>query len=532
MAAVNERAIPTEETFHLLREKAKAEGDAFTVKVWRKSHIGGVPELQATLSGASIEHFNSPELWIPQLCGGGLLSMQGYHPTDLAKAIGGILQLKISQEAKAIDPSVVTKPEWRGPPVLDFPQKEAVREREQTSIYGIGSPTAPGNGEQRHQNNQADNPGKRWEVRSPDYGSETPWQEQRRLQQALELEKRKLDEERLANERQKHKDELIAQAKSHEADLRALKAELMGAIQLNKPTGPDASVTFFQTLMQMQQENAKQAAEDRREREKLAAEERKEDRARQERSDERFNKLMEKISERPKEDPLAMIEKVSNIMGKNNSNDAQMKMMSNMAEMHSVQMGSAMDFIQAAADMQLGGREKEESPIIKGIEAAVKGVAAFAKGAQAKRPPQQFAQPQLPQTYEQQARTPQPPRPPAPPAAQKMPSILEQIEIGIKSKAPIAGPDGVAKAIVNHIKEESMLAALTEVNFDFEVLVNNRLGIWANEHVDNAAYLKALTAEVEKELKLAGYIQGDDDEAPEGMVEDTQTDDDGDENEE
>ncbi len=528
MAAANERMIPSDETFHLLREKAKAEGDAFTVKVWRKSHIGGVPELQATLSGATVEHFNSPELWLPQLCGGGILSMQGYHPTDLAKAIGGILQLKISQEAKPIDPAVVSKPEWRGPPVLDFPQKEAVREREQ-SIYGIGSPTAPGNGEQRHQNNQADSPGKRWGVHSPDYGSETPWQEQRRLQQALELEKRKLDEERLANERQKHKDELAAKQKEHEADLRALKAELMGAIQLNKPTGPDASVTFFQTLMQMQQENAKQAAEDRREREKLAAEERKEDRARQERSDERFNKLMEKISERPKEDPLAMIEKVSNIMGKNNSNEATMKMMGNMAEMHSVQMGSAMDFIQAAADMQLGSREKEESPLLKGIEAAVKGVAAFAKGAQAKRPPQQFAQPQLPQTFEQQARAqPQPPAPPRPPApAQKVPTILEQIEIGIKTKAPI--PD-VAKAIVNHIKEESVLAALTEVGFDFEVLVNNRLGTWASEHVENAAYIKALTAEVEKELRAAGYIQ--DEEAPEGTVEDTQTDDAGDEDEE
>ena len=85
MAQQSDRAIPPEETFNLLREKAAKDGDGFTLKVWRRPFQGGVPELAATLSGASVEHFGSPELWLPQLCGGGNFSLQGYHPVDLGK---------------------------------------------------------------------------------------------------------------------------------------------------------------------------------------------------------------------------------------------------------------------------------------------------------------------------------------------------------------------------------------------------------------------------------------------------------------
>lgn len=526
---VNDRAIPTEETFHLLREKAKADGDAFTVKVWRRTHMGAVPELAASLSGAMVEHFSNPELWIPNLCGGGNFSLQGYHPTDLGKPVGGFLQFTVkSSEPKSVDSEVIKKPEWRGPPVLDFPQKESPRDRDAGSMYDVRSPPGPGEGSR-----SATATTQTWprqpggDVLSPNYGGEASWQVQRQLQGALEAEKRRLDEERLANEREKHKNELAALAKSHEADMAKMEARIMGAMQ--KPTGPDPSIAMFETMMKLQASAALAATEDRREREKQAAEDRRAAELRQERNDERFNKLLEKMSDRPKEDPLAMIEKVSNIMGKNNSNDAQLKMMHSMAEMHQMQIGTAMDFIQASADMQLGAREKEESPIIKGIEAAVKGVAAMAKGAQVKRPPQQFAQPVLQPTYEQQARAPQQaPQPPPPQQAQPqqpVPTILEQLENGIRGKADVKV---VAKAIVNHIKDPSVLAALFEVGNDFEVLINNRLGTWAKEHVDNDAYLKLLVIEVEKELRAGGYIQPEED----AQVEEEQGADEGEENEE
>ncbi len=515
MAQLSERAIPPEETFNLLREKAKTDGDAFTVKVWRRQHIGAVPELTASLSGAMVEHFSNPELWLPNLCGGGNFSLQGYHPTDLGKPVGGFLQFKVTAEPKEIDGAIVKKSEWRGPPTLEFPQTAPAREREAGSIYDLRSPAAPDPaGSQRHHSTQAGSGrAAAGGLHSVDYGGDGVWQERQRLQAALESEKRKLEEERMLNEREKHRNELDSLRKSHEADMAKLEAKMMGAFQQNKPTGPDPSVTMFETMMRMQAENAKQAAEDRREREKIAADDRRAAELRQERNDDRFNKLLEKMSERPKEDPLAMIEKVSNLVGKNNNSEAQMKMMGNMAEMHSVQMGTAMDFIQAAADMQLGAREKEESPIIKGIEAAVKGVAAMAKGAQVKRAaPQQFAQPQLRPTYEQQARAQPPQQAPAQPQPppQRVPTILEQLENGIRGKAPV---EVVAKAVVNHIKDPSVTAALIEVGYDFEVLIQNRLGVWAKEHVDNEAYIKLLIPAIEKELQLAGYIEPETEEA-------------------
>ncbi len=534
MAPISDRAIPAEDTFNMLRDRAAKDGDAFGVKVMRRAFNGGMPELIASLSAATVEHLVNPEQWIPSLCGGGNISMQGYHSTDLSKPVGGFLQVKISQEAKEVDPSVVGKTDWRGPGVIDFPRKESPREREQLAMYDIKSPPGPGEGmRSATSNNQTWTRQPGGDLHREQYGGEGTWQERQRLQGAMELEKRKLEEERLANERQKHRDELESIKKAHDADMRALKLEMMGAIQQQRP--PD---TGMADLMKAQIEDrrlaATQAAEDRREREKMAAEDRREAAARQERNDERFNRLLEKMSERPKEDPLAMIEKVSNLMGKNNNAEAQMKMMASMAEMHSMQIGTAMDFIQASADLNLGGQQEKESPIIKGIEAAMKGLGSLAKGAQVRRPAQQFAQPAVPPTYEQQARAqvaagqqvaPQPPRPPAPPQP-PLPSVIQQLENGIRGMQPV---ELVAKAIVNNIKEESVAAALLEVAMDFEVLINNRLGVWMKEHVDNEAYVKTLMVEVEKELRLAGYLPPLEEE---GQVVEEEGSDEGEENEE
>ncbi len=543
MAVQTDRAIPSEETFNMLRDRAAKDGDGFAVKVMRRAHMGAMPELIASLSGATLENLTTPELWIPPLCGGGNFSMQAYHPTDMSRPVGGFLQVKISQDAKdVVDASVMKKNDWRGPATLDFPKIEA-RDPAQTSMYDVKSPPAPGTaGDQRHQNNQAgySRSAGGGSVHAPEYGSESFSQERQRLQGALEQEKRKLEEERLAIEREKHRDQIDALKKSHEADMRSLKSEMMAEIQRNKPTGPDSSVVMFETMMKMQSESARQAAEDRREREKIAADDRRAAEARQAANDERFNRLLEKMSDRPKEDPLAMITKVTELMGKNGGGNE--KMMHTMMETMGTINGVAMDFVEHAANMQLGAREEKESPIVKGIEAAVKGLGAMARGAQQRPAPQQFQQPHQPPTFEQQARQQQmpssvppgqpgssaamPQSPPAPAPAQPQATVLEQIEFGIWQKAPIAQ---VANAIVNHLQDPSIQAALFEAGMDFDVLINNRLGVWSKQHVDNEAYLKLLTDEVEKQLRAAGHIPPEDNVA---MVEDEQGDDQGDEDQE
>lgn len=517
MAPQNDRLILPEDTFNQLRERAAKEGDTFNVKVWRRAHLGGSPDLIATLSGATVEHFSAPELWLPSLCGGGLLSLQGYHATDLSKPVGGFLQVSIkSQESKDVDDSVLRKPDWRGPPTLEYPQRAAPAQRAE-SMYNVGSPPAPGSGDNATRVQAWPRSAGGGSVHQEDYGtatSERAWQERQRLQGVIETERRKLEEERLANEREKHRQELESLKKSHDADMRAFKAEIMSEIR-SKPTGPDPSATLMETMMRMQAENAKQASEDRREREKIAADDRRAAEARQAASEDRFNRMFEKLADRPKEDPLAMISKVTELMGKGNSNEAQMKMMHSMSEMMSSQVGVAMDFVQAAADMQLGGQPEKESPIIRGIEAAVKGIGAMARGAQKRPAPQQFAPaPQLPPTYEQQARAqpapagqPQPPPPPAPPKDTR--TALEQIEGAIRVKYPIAQ---VAEALITHFQDPSIQTALMEAGGDVEALIQKRLGNWALENPDNKTYLDSLFAEVERRIEAAGLFGGGDDE--------------------
>ncbi len=527
MATPSDRAIPPEDTFNLLRDKAAKESDEFTVKVFRRAFQGGVPELAATLSQARVEHFNSPELWIPALCGGGNYSLQGYHPTDLSKPVGGFLQFKMGDDPRPVDMAVIKRPDWRGPAILDYPRKEAPRERDGASIYDVApnSPPAPGSGDSATRTPQA------WSrsagggfVQEREYGSERGWQGHQAA--ALEAEKRRLENERLENEREKHRAELEGLKKSHEADMRALKLELMSEIRA-KPA--DSGGSAIAELLKSQAEDRRaaeqrmtedrraaetRAAEDRREAAKEAAEFRRDAALRQEKADERFNAMMMKVFERPKEDPLAVIEKVTALLGKNNTGEAHMKMMANMAEMHSVQMGSAIDFIHAAADMQLGGAQKDESPIIKAVEAGMKGIGSLVRGARAAAvPPQQFAQPQIPPTFEQQARAPLPPPaqqhvPPAgpPPPAQPQQQVgtaLEQIEGAIRQKYPIAQ---VAAVLITHFNDPSIQAALAEAGGDMEALIQKRLGNWSGENPENKAYLDALFAEVEQRLGAAGLF--------------------------
>ncbi len=526
MALSTDRAIPAEDTFNLLRERAAKEGDNFTIKVQRRAFANGPPDLIATLSGASVEHFVNPEHWIPPLCGGGNFAMQGYHSTDLGKPVGGFIQIKIQKDTKEVDPSVVGKSDWRGPAVLDFPQREPVRE-DGGPAYSVRPPPAPGDyGSAR---SATGSPTASWtsrqaggDVHREQYGAETSWQAGAR---ALEAERRVLEKERLEAKDQKHRDELESLKKQHDADMRAFKAEIMSELRA-KPTGPDPSSTMLETVMKMQAENARQAAEDRRERDKQAAEDRRAAELRQDRADDRMAKLLEKMTDRPKEDPLAMIEKVSGILGKNNSNDAQMKVFHSMAEMQSMQANTTMDFIQAFADMQLGAKETE-SPVIKAVEAGVKALGAMARGSAAKQ-----AAPQVGQSWAQpvtQIPAQAQPQQQAPQAAQHIkpaapPSILVQIEYGIRGKAPV---DQVAKALINHISDPSIIEAFTAAGSDFEVLVNNRLGIWAKEHVENEAYLKTLIDEVYKQFRAAGMMP--EPETEEAAVEEEQGEPEGDE---
>jgi hypothetical protein len=501
-----DRIFTSDETMNSLREKAK-EGDDFLVKLQRRAHLGSTPELVASFSGARVEHFASPELWVPPLCGGGKFLLQGFHATDNGKPVGGFVQFSITTiDPKEVDQEVVKKVDWRGPPALEFPLRAAPRDMMNGhGGYDIRPPPAPGSGDSATRVPQAwPRPAGGGAVFNGDYGEEREYARSQSRQAALEQERRRFELEKLELRDEKHRGELEALKKGHEADMRSFKAEILAELR-TKPTGPDAGTTMLETMLKMQ-------IEDRRASEQRQAEDRRAAETRQTANDERFNRLLEKMADRPKEDPLAMITKVTELMGKSGGGNE--KMMHTMMETMGTINGVAMDFVEHAANMQLGGGEKE-SPWVKGAEALVKGVTAMARGGQPRRPQQQFAQPNVPMTYEQQAlQQPQPSQQPQQQPQQQQqqpqsqqpqrePSILEQIEFGIRGKAP---QGAVVDALMQHFQDPSIQSVLVEAGMDFEVAFQRRLGPWINASAENKAYMEELYRVLTEKLTAAGLF--------------------------
>jgi hypothetical protein len=536
MANENSRALTSEDTQKLLADRATKEGgDDFTVKVFRKAHFSQPPTLIATLSGANVGHFISSELWIPPLCGGGKYMLQGYHATDMNKAVGGYVAVNIeSQEPREVNAAAMSKPDWRGPPILDFPQKEAPRNGnghgDLGPLYNVHSPPAPGSGDSANGQTQA------WPRQAggglvrQDYDNgngRSP------TVAALESERRSLENARRELDLEKHKAEMDNVKKAHEADMRAFEAKMLSMVTQSKPQGPDSTLLMMQEMM-------KQASEDRRAAQQQAAEDRRAAAERQERADARFTEMMLKLNDRPKENPLDMLKTAVELMGSKKNDgmiEAQTKMLHSMSEMTSQQIGVAMDFVSAAADMQLGGGGGEKEPgWVKALDKVMKGVGAMAKGAAMRpqmQPPmmQQQMLPAPPQTYEQQALAqppqtqqvqaqPQQPAPqpqqaaqPRPPQQETDKSVIAQIEEAIRAKFDTKQ---VAAALIAYFQDPSIQEALEEAEGDFEVVLQKRLGSWSKEAPSNEEYLKTLFAEVEKQIEAAGLKGDDSDDGDEG----------------
>ncbi len=497
MAAPQQQIFKEEETLNLIREKAK-EVDNFNIKIYRVKHISLPAEVIASFSGAVLQNLVDPQLWLPQVAGGGKYRIQAYHQSDLAKPVGGFLSFLLDSEPREVDISAATRPGWQGPAELTYPLKE-VRSAPDEGYLGtpIRPPPGPGSG------NSATGGTPVWgrspgggSVRRVDYENDPDWERTPRGLTVLEMERRKLEEEKLSAERDRTRERLEAQAKAHEADLRALRAEMTAKIDSVRNTGPDPMAGLITMMMT-------QAAEDRRAAEARASAERLAQQAAQQASDARFALMIEKMNDKPKENPLEMVAKVAEILHKGNSNEASMKMMHNMAEMHGVQMETAMNFIEHAANLQMGG-QSEEPGWVKALDSAVKTIGSIAKGVTLKKP-MQLAAPQPPPPQQLPPEAPQPPRRGPPPP--KLEQFIEAIKRG---GGPTALPvQQIAEALKKEIMDPSIQEAFHEAGMDFEKVIQKHLSNWANEKVEHAAYLQALIAEVKRVFIAAGWIEAD-----------------------
>lgn len=511
MAAAEQRIFTHEDSLRLLNEKAK-ESDEFVLKLQRRVHLGSTPTIIATFEGARVQHFTSPELWVPQLAGGGKFFLQGYHVSDTNKAVGSFISFSVdSEEARDVDMGAPKKPGWRGPAEMVFPKEADRRAAPEMPLYDIRTPPAPGSGDSATRTHAWPRPaggGVHRESYDDAFGQRAG---------ALEAERRRLEVDKLEAERDKHKAELIARDAAHKAEMAMLETKLLSEIRSSKPTGPDPMMLEIMKQQAEDRRAAQALAEANRQAEAVrqdridarAAEERKADRERQDKIDQRladdrradamrFEKLFEKLTERKERDPLEIIEKVSSLVAKKDGNpDAIMKSVHNMVEMQSAMMGSAMDFVQHASNLQMGGGEQEPS-WVKGIDRLMKGIGKMAMA--------RAAPPPLPPAQQVVNGQPQQPQQPAQQKPAELP-IIDQIIHAIRIYHP---PDQVAKALIHYYKDASIQQALAEAGGDPEQAFKNRLGNWVDEnHNKNSPYMKQLVAELEKQLQAAGFYADD-----------------------
>lgn len=531
-AADRDRTFSTEDSQKLIIEKGK-EVDSFFLKVFRRSHMTAPMNLIASFSGAQVRHFTSPELWLPQLAGGGKFFLQGYHESDLDKMIGSYIHFTVSEDERSVDMDATKKGDWRGPSTMEFPKVITSRVIDMP-LYGVQSPPALGSGDSANRTHawprQAGGGVHRESM--DDVAAFGP------RAAALEAERRKLEAEKLEAERERAKAALEAERKEHAAEMKSLRSELMTEIRSLRDTpkkeeGPNMLMELMKQQAEDRREAARQASEDRRlERERQdklevrLAEDRRLDR-------ERTDKFFERLTERKEKDPLEVLEKAASIMSKRdsgNSNEALMKAVGNAVEIQSSTMGMAMDFVDHVSRMQLGGGDQGDPPWLKGVDRLIKGFGkmAMARGATlpnlgAGAPPagQQPAQGQPPAAGQ--------PQQPRPPQTETNLSVIDQVEQAIRAHH---NPTEIAKALISYYKDPSIQQALAEAGGDFEQAFKKRLKNWPDEAPANRAFLAKLVEELEKQLQAAGFYadepdededddEGDDAEGDEEADEDT-----------
>lgn len=542
MGAAPDRIFSAEDTIKALSAAATETSDEFVLKVFRRMHLASPPTVIAVFEGAVVQHFISPELWLPALAGGGKLMLQGFHISDLNKSIGSFLTFNLdSEEMRDVDLSSTKKPDWRGPAKLIFPKEAERRQQADMPLYDVRTPPGPGSSDSATRSTWVRQPGG-GSVQRQGYEDGGDGLAFGPRAAALEAERRKLEAEKLDMERERHKAELVSREAAHKAEMAQLKSELRQEIQVaraEKPTGPDPMLEF----MKMQAAD-RQAAEDRRradaqiERERQdridarAAEDRRLERERQDKMEqrmaddrradrERTDKLFEKLSERKEKDPMELVKQVTDLVGKKGDNSEMlMKSMNNMMEVQSTVMGATMDFVEHAARLNLGGGGEDEPGWVKGVDRLIKGIGKFAQ-AGAMRGPMFPQPPQVPAQAQGQQPQPQPQPPqgqaqqPRPPQTDSNAPIIDQIIGGIFAHYDVKM---VAKAIIAHYRDESVQRALAEAGGDPEKAILSRLGNWPGAAPQNAAYLAALKEELNNQLQQAGYF--DEEEKPSAKASD------------
>lgn len=518
------KEFSAEETVKILSEKAQQDGDSFRIKIWRFDRLSQQAAQIATFGDAVLAHVTTPEMWVPQLAGGGQYAFHVFHLSDPISHIGGPLKFSIEAEPRALDTNAHRGANWNGPKTLLFPQSVP---QQNNPNYAVASPSNPtgaasqtnvpgGQNGAPHVNQQLQNDPS---VANKLAEFQLKMNELQASQRAVDDEKRHIELERMRHEHVMQLRELesrITQSQVHAApkgnDLRELIAVVAPVVQ-----------TLLQSQAEMRQVVFKMEA------------------ARAEQS----QLMLMKMMDRPSIDPAVQLlfEKMSNP----NQGAPQMEMVTHMTEL-------TMNMIDRMAD-STGG---QENPWIAAAKEFSKGLGALVGGMRMVPPKRAAAGapkpagpipglpagavpqvlPQAPQNgaayaglpgtqptgngavpiqnFQASAQHPEVQAPPAPPQQepQAAPPVIDQLIAAIKA---YTAPELVAQAVLKSLNDPGFTAELNAVNGEVHLLAAKYLTEWINEDGRNEQYVNALLQEIEKQGRAAGIFddgeaEGDSDE--------------------
>lgn len=519
-----------EEVIALLSEKAHKDGDNFRVKVFRQSTMGGPIETVATLSSATVRHFDSPEEWVPTLLGGGpIFLLSAYHAGDPTRLLGSIkilvpLDGLPPRASGQIDPSIVGRDDWMGPRKLEYPK---LAPKNENGAYTALPPAPPTGAVPPHAPGGGFQPGAGFSVMSQ---AGDPVHVVKQAQ--LEQERAALNRQREELLQAQHKMELDIIRRESDAKLAAIEARLVSAARPSEaPKGPDV-VALIGALAPILAPLLQSANESRAALAKMQAE-----------SNDKIQALMLRMMDRPAVDPMTekLMDKMQSMMDSAKKDTPQFDTVKQMMETMGTMSTQYMEIVQAAAEMTLGGQQKEDPPVVRAIREGVKMM-----GAMMAANAQRAAAPQVPVAIPNPAAYPMPgapqlaapqvadaPRPatvvpfnarPIPVAASvanplaqpaQLP-LIDKIEQMIRNKADAAS---VVRIFIANLNEPSVAAAVKAADESVETLFLSRLGDWIQDP-SNEEYVGELMREIERQGKEAGLIddvsndsEGDDDDA-------------------
>lgn len=493
-----------------IAEIARSSGaDSFRVRVSRKDNSQQLmPKVIATFLGATTEHLSSPETWLGQLAGGGHFFLHVTHSSNPSQPFAA-LQVVMHGDPRPVDTLADTKPTWRGPAELIYPERQKApdADSEGTPTYvgglsAMGSP--PRNGSPQ---GSALNPP------APSSGDPSAFERMRLQQMQDDMVRR----ERAAAE-ERHRQELDIIKRQNELALATLRAEMQSA----KPQGEDPMVRMLAIMreeakQQREVEEARrrddQAREERRLEAKATAEARRleMEQAREERrlEREREDRKEREAAQLRLEEKLALERKSADerlmqmIQDKRNATQEMMEMMTPLTNA----MGQTMNLVVQSihAMQELAPQTEGDPPIFRLVGKVVEGIQAAA--AAAKIPPVRVVPPQPRPPTRQPPRQAAPPRAPAPPppAAQATVDLPPPTPgfADVQAPAPVPAMDRLLAAIKRHedpqkvarffyanVNDPSIAVPLTQNNMQIVPTFAPLLLDWLKESDANQQYTR------------------------------------------